>query len=247
MGMKGVAHTGLGGSVAATLLAVFAASPTGGAIDLELRPVTQTVTVGSDVQLVLYTVSDDQNDQLLAALQAIIAWQPQHLQLVGINSDGAVMLLSSEFPEGDPFGLNETVPPQDGDGIYVAFAPLSNPVAATPEGAIITTFEFLAVTPTPGTPVGFLTTAGDPPTDTIVFDGEVANLDVTGMLSGAVVTVLPCCPPDLDGDCIVGIVDFLALLAAWGTDPGGPPDLDGDGDVGIVDFLMLLAAWGPCP
>ena len=55
------------------------------------------------------------------------------------------------------------------------------------------------------------------------------------------------CPADLDGDNIVGITDFLALLTAWGTDPGGPPDLDGDGVVGINDFLALLANWGPCP
>ena len=43
-----------------------------------------------------------------------------------------------------------------------------------------------------------------------------------------------------------GIVDFLTLLAVWGTDPGGPP-FDGDGDVGIVDFLTLLGAWGTDP
>ncbi len=55
------------------------------------------------------------------------------------------------------------------------------------------------------------------------------------------------CPWDLDRDGFVGILDFLALLAAWGTDPGGPPDFDGDGDVGVNDFLELLANWGPCP
>ena len=55
------------------------------------------------------------------------------------------------------------------------------------------------------------------------------------------------CPWDLDSTGTVGITDFLALLAAWGTDPGGPPDFDGDGTVGIVDFLELLAHWGPCP
>jgi len=53
------------------------------------------------------------------------------------------------------------------------------------------------------------------------------------------------CPWDLDCDGNVGIVDFLALLEAWGTDPGGPPDFNGDG-VGITDFLELLAHWGPC-
>jgi hypothetical protein len=59
--------------------------------------------------------------------------------------------------------------------------------------------------------------------------------------------LLPDCPPDLDGDGFVGISDLLALLAAWGTNPGGPPDLDGNGIVGIGDLLILLASWGPCP
>ncbi len=49
---------------------------------------------------------------------------------------------------------------------------------------------------------------------------------------------------DLDGDGIVGIVDFLALLQAWGTCPGCPADLDCDGSVGITDFLALLGSWG---
>ena len=39
---------------------------------------------------------------------------------------------------------------------------------------------------------------------------------------------------------------LLELLAAWGPNPGDPADLDGDGVVGILDFLELLAAWGPC-
>ncbi len=52
-------------------------------------------------------------------------------------------------------------------------------------------------------------------------------------------------PADLDGDGSVGILDLLALLAAWGTDPGGPPEFDGGG-VGITNLLALLANWGPC-
>ena len=55
------------------------------------------------------------------------------------------------------------------------------------------------------------------------------------------------CPWNLDDDDSVGILDLLALLAAWGTDPGGPPDFDGDGTVGILDLLALLANWGWCP
>ena len=59
--------------------------------------------------------------------------------------------------------------------------------------------------------------------------------------------VTPPCPWDLDDDGIVGITDFLSLLAQWGSNPGGPPDFDGDGTVGITDFLELLAHWGLCP
>ena len=54
------------------------------------------------------------------------------------------------------------------------------------------------------------------------------------------------CPWDCgDGDGMVGIVDFLALLADWNV-VGSPCDFDGGG-VGIVDFLKLLANWGNCP
>ena len=54
---------------------------------------------------------------------------------------------------------------------------------------------------------------------------------------------VPLCPPDFDGDRVVGILDFLYMLAAWG---GPAADLDGDCSTGITDFLKLLAAWGPC-
>ncbi|MCZ6494029.1 MAG: sialidase family protein [Planctomycetota bacterium] len=54
------------------------------------------------------------------------------------------------------------------------------------------------------------------------------------------------CSADLDADGIVGILDLLALLAAWGPNPDHPADFNGDGAVGILDLLELLANWGPC-
>ncbi len=55
-------------------------------------------------------------------------------------------------------------------------------------------------------------------------------------------------PGDVDGDNVVGILDFLALLGAWGPCPAPcpgscPADLDDDCTVGILDFLILLANW----
>jgi len=55
------------------------------------------------------------------------------------------------------------------------------------------------------------------------------------------------CLADLDGDGAVGVTDFLALLAAWGPNPGHQADLNGDGAVAVTDFLLLLGDWGPCP
>ena len=54
------------------------------------------------------------------------------------------------------------------------------------------------------------------------------------------------CPWDLDGTGGVGILDLLALLAAWGPNPGDPADFNGDGRVDIFDLLTLIANWGPC-
>lgn len=52
------------------------------------------------------------------------------------------------------------------------------------------------------------------------------------------------CPGDIDGNRSVGVTDLLALLAAWGPNPGHPADLDGDGSVGVTDLLIVLAQWG---
>ena len=92
----------------------------------------------------------------------------------------------------------------------------------------------------------------------VKFDGQCGqtylvrvggNGDVTGtgtLIASVFGECEASCPWDLDDDGVVGINDFLDLLAAWNTDPGGPPDFDGNGNVGIEDFLELLAHWGPC-
>ncbi len=80
----------------------------------------------------------------------------------------------------------------------------------------------------------------DCPNDSVTEAG-IDDFEVTALCSA------PSCTSDLDGDGTVGINDFLALLAAWGPNPGHPADLDFDDVVGILDFLALLAAWGPCP
>lgn len=54
------------------------------------------------------------------------------------------------------------------------------------------------------------------------------------------------CAADLDGDGLVGIGDFLGLLAAWGTGGNGAAIAAPFDTVDISDLLALLAAWGDC-
>ncbi len=66
--------------------------------------------------------------------------------------------------------------------------------------------------------------------------------------STEICVIIPDCTPDCDlnGDGIVGMVDYLSLLGAWGScsDCGTcPADFDGDCSVGILDLLILLGYW----
>jgi hypothetical protein len=73
-------------------------------------------------------------------------------------------------------------------------------------------------------------------------------LDGTAFAARDCIRLVP--PGDIDGDCAVGVADFLILLATWGSCPALPADcvadFDESGDVGVTDFLILLANWGPC-
>jgi hypothetical protein len=218
-------------------------------IDVTLIPVDDVVPVGDIVMIGVVVSSDSKEDQLMSAMQMIFAWDTDVLQLIGLDQTGAVNLLFSGFP-ADPYGINESNPPKDGLGLYQALAPLGNPVAATPEGTLLTTLLFEALDVAPKTWIEIVPSAGDPVGHTIVFDGTTPNTDVTGVLTDASVTIVSACPWDLDQSGVVDGGDLLALLAAWGNcdDPQAcPADFDGDGVVDGGDLLKLLSAWGPCP
>ncbi len=51
-------------------------------------------------------------------------------------------------------------------------------------------------------------------------------------------------PGDINGDGVVNILDFNALLVQWGqTGPNLSADLNHDGVVGILDFNILIIHW----
>jgi hypothetical protein len=49
---------------------------------------------------------------------------------------------------------------------------------------------------------------------------------------------------DVDRDGVVGFVDLLAVLAAWGPCPSCPEDTNDDGLVDFLDLLAVLSTWG---
>ena len=57
---------------------------------------------------------------------------------------------------------------------------------------------------------------------------------------------LVACPGDLNHDSVVGVVDLVALVMAWGPHAEHPGNLDGDGHVGITDLFKLFLYWGTC-
>jgi len=160
-------------------------------INIEFRTVLPSYVVGNTVGVGVFVRSDSGSNQLMSAAQIIIGWDTTFLRLLGNSNAGAVPLLSSGFPMPDPYGLNEASPPQDGNGLYVAFANFGMPVAATPAGTLLTTLQFQALAETLATPVSIIRSGGNPVGNTTVFDGTIPNFDVTGTLTGSTVTIVP--------------------------------------------------------
>ncbi len=159
-------------------------------INLEWRPVQQTVYVGEPVALGLWAYTNPEEVQLFRALDMVFTWDPTYLQLDGLDDTGAVELLGSGFPPDDPYGLNELIPPGDGDGYFQAWAPLGDPIEISPAGVLLTTFDFTALLPTAGTLVDIPSSGGSPLLETTVWGGPDANTIVTGTLGDAWVEIL---------------------------------------------------------
>lgn len=222
-------------------------------IDLELRVVPSTVNLDDEVRVGLYMVSDDPlASQSSSAAQVILNWDPLILRLDEVSALDAESLIFSGFPVNGSGGLNESTLPQDGDGIFIALAPLGAAIDATPAGVLIATFVFKAIGVIEETTVLVAPTGGSPMLSTIVFDGIVPNTDVTGGLGEVEIEVLQrdCGPIDLNNDGFVDFFDvsiFLSLYDVGAGDPIPPPagaDYIADGVLDfwdVAEFLRLYA------
>lgn len=218
-----------------------------GDVHLEWRPIEKTVVVGATAEIGCYAISDDPKaPQRFSAVDLIMAWDPDVLKLLGVDNTGAVDLFSSNFPE-DPFGLNETIPPQDGDGLYQALANLGQSVEATPEGTLLTTLQFLAVATTSATEVAMLAQGGSPTTQTVVWDALIPNHPITGTLDVTTISIVRL--GDFDASGTIDRFDFAEFHRCL-TGPGDTSgagcqvgDFDPDGDVDLRDWAGFQNAF----
>ena len=162
-----------------------------GNVNLELRPVQETVRVGDVLEVGLHAVSDDETDQMVRGMQVILQWDPAYLGLDEtqplIASGPYPWLLSGFFDDSSRDGLNDTW--DDGDAYYQAAGNFQSPAWATTEGLLVTTFRFNALTPTLATDMAILPTLGQYTITQVL--GEAVGEDVTGTLGTATTTVEP--------------------------------------------------------
>lgn len=160
-------------------------------VDVTLISDTPVAEVGQTVGIRVQLSSP--GPSAIAAAQVVFAWDPAELRLLGLSNAGAASLLTSGLPSPDPYGLNEAPIPNDGNGLYLAFARLGHALGVSEEGesVLLTTLLFETLTPTPDAEVTILASAGSPPGRTAVFDGATPNTDVTGALSSATLIVIP--------------------------------------------------------
>ncbi len=137
-------------------LSISLAGPLQAAVDLEWRPEYQTAGFEETVGISLYAVSDDETDQGFSIVEAVLVWDPSLLALMGHTDDGPyAWSYSGFFNDSNRDALNTPcegpatcVPDNDGNAWYAAYPAFGEPPPlATPEGLLITTFNFQVVNP----------------------------------------------------------------------------------------------------
>jgi hypothetical protein len=162
-------------------LLLLASTPSLALIDIEWRPACQSVEPGEMVEIGLYVVSDDETDQSISAMDIILLWDPDVIELVGVVDNGPYAWLISAFTD-DFDGLNDTF--LDGNALYTAYAQLGVPAYATPEGLLVTTVQFIG-SQDPGFCWITEPHSAGMYSDTAIIDGEVPALRVEGVLGKA--------------------------------------------------------------
>jgi len=163
-----------------------AASPARADVDLTWDGTTRAALVGRVLEVDLYAVSDNDQDQSIAAIDVVLSWDPQRLPLLGVINGGPYEWLISGFELNDPGDLNISL--EDGNALYTALSALGDPAVATPDGLLVTTFQFFPIAEVDASEITIEENLSS--TLTRVFDGDAPNVTVTGELYGVSVTII---------------------------------------------------------
>jgi hypothetical protein len=212
-----------------------------------VAPETQ-VSVNDEIEVQLMVAAESAPQRYLVA-DIIIGWNPAELQLLGVSHEGSHPLLwptISGFPitSQDYTGINETIPPADGNALYYGYGELGQVWIVT-EPVQICKFKFKVLKAFTESPVTLLPELeATYPADTVIYGSFIGGWRVTGTLYSTTVTGRAILG-DFDGNGRVEPADMAQLLANWGQISYGtnPLDLDGNGQVGAGDLSILISNW----
>jgi len=157
-------------------------------VDLEIRPSFVTVRVGEAFDLRLFAVAKGAQSIPVSALDAVVIYDSSFIAFQNISPVGEPYdWLVDGFVSPSPGGINDAL--DDGTMQYTAWGQLGEPAIVTPAGLRVTTFTFLAESPTCGAMVTIPMSYGS--AYTRVFDGVIPNKVITGATFGARVMVVP--------------------------------------------------------
>ncbi len=250
-------------------LAVVGQSAAMADVNLEWRASPPFVFVGETIAVGLYIASDNDGEEPVLGLDAILSWDAIVLSLSErIDNSPYTWLLNTFGDDRQLYFLNADCgvdlycspftyfPFNDGDALYTAGA-APTPAGATPSGLLVATFVFSGEGPSVGSVLGFYAIAGKNPdcpdcqAETRVLSADPLGEIITGDLGSLALSVVPCgTHGDLDGDCRIGPPDAKAFVSCM-TGPGldglstdcEAADVDGDLDADLQDFAVIQDAF----
>jgi hypothetical protein len=234
-------------------------------INLEAVAPETAVAVGEEFEVPIMMAAATTPQRYFVS-DIIFGWDTTKLEFIGLNHVGSHPLIwvpPSGMPcpagyqncagiGGDYTGLNEAIPPADGNGLYYGYGQLGYLFMVYQQPVQIVRFKFKVLQPFTETTVRilpeFTTTIDNQPlvNKTVVYGSYVPGMSVLGTITDAVITGVPQnIVGDINGNGSVGSEDMALLLAAWGTQSfeSNPADLNGDGTVNSQDLAILITNW----
>jgi len=227
---------------------------------IDLTMVAPTSAVGVDEEIEVQIIASAQTTpQRYFVADIVFGWNPNELQFIGLSHVGSHPLLwvppsgmpcpagyqNCEGIGGDYTGINESIPPADGNALYYGYGKLGS-VWLIDEPVQIVKLRFRVLAPFSESNVYFIPEINiNAEQKTIVYGSYIPGLSTTGVLTNATV-IGNMRVGDIDGNGTVNSSDLAQLIAAWGqaSFKGNPCDLNGNGVVDSPDLGILLDNWG---